>query len=437
MVPSYKKPMLSQKQAFIPDSQALKIWNSCVAVAILFFAIEVPLQLAFQMGRPTWLIGINLFLLMFLAVDMWVQSRTGYYQNGRLIRDLKKSKERFFKGSFAFQLIITLPLESILLCFGVSSQGWVRLLHLLRTPRLFQLFPLKSDLLEPSIHVRIFQYIVSCVLASHWIACGWLGVDGYDIAQGVGTCYNLALYWTITTLTTVGYGDISPTTNIGRLYTIVIQILGVGMYGFIIGNISSLVVKVDAHREHQRQKMASLASFMTQCEVPDHLQTEVYAFYSNFLMVSSSGEDDSILEELPGPLKAEMEMYSNMRLIKTVPMFKQQARACQEDLARSLTQVVRGPKEDIISFGETGNEMYFLGHGMVEVLTKDGDLLATLEGGSFFGETALLREVTRTAAIRSVAYCHLYKLEKEPFIDILNRHNGLAKTIREINEARS
>ncbi|GAH14806.1 unnamed protein product, partial [marine sediment metagenome] len=42
--------------------------------------------------------------------------------------------------------------------------------------------------------------------------------------------YIKAFYWTITTLTTIGYGDITPTGNVLILYVILIELLGAGMY---------------------------------------------------------------------------------------------------------------------------------------------------------------------------------------------------------------
>jgi voltage-gated potassium channel len=51
-----------------------------------------------------------------------------------------------------------------------------------------------------------------------------------------------AIWWTITTITTVGYGDRYPVTTEGRLIGIIVMIVGVGLFGTYTGYIASLFV---------------------------------------------------------------------------------------------------------------------------------------------------------------------------------------------------
>lgn len=183
--------------------------------------------------------------------------------------------------------------------------------------------------------------------------------------------------------------------------------------------------------------MEQLVSYMKYHSVPDHLKSDVISFYSNYLSINSSKFDDSILEGLPLALKRQLEFYTNLKLIHSVPMFQSSSMKCKEALSKSLETVVAAPDEDIIRFGEIGHEMYFVGHGSVEVISEQGNTIAHLESGAFFGEMALLKEMKRNAGVKAITYCTLYKLNKSDFIQILEQYNDLAEHIKKISKERS
>lgn len=57
-----------------------------------------------------------------------------------------------------------------------------------------------------------------------------------------------SLWWSFVTATTVGYGDISPTTNLGRIVAVILMIVGVAFFGVLTGAISSFFLKKDIDR---------------------------------------------------------------------------------------------------------------------------------------------------------------------------------------------
>ncbi len=83
---------------------------------------------------------------------------------------------------------------------------------------------------------------------------------------------------------------------------------------------------------------------------------------------------------------------------------------CLTDMVHCLTTRTLAPHEIIINHGDDGKEMYFLSHGVVEVLTPDGTQVAKLRSGSFFGEVALLKDVTRNATIKAVTFSDVFVL---------------------------
>jgi voltage-gated potassium channel len=430
---------------FHPNGKFQFYWNTAYILSALYSAIVISLELVFHHHRPQWVQSLDLFIMAFFISDMFVRTKFAYFDSAILVQDSKLIKSKYLKSYFLFDLLCTIPIEWLIPDWnpeGGMDTHWhiifytMVTLRVARAMRVLTIFKRQSDLLDKAITVSILQYIIVSAIISHAITCGWIILYPEGAGEDNVTTYNLSLYWTITTLTTVGYGDISPTDNIGRIYTMFVMILGVAMYGVIIGNISSLLVQVDSFRQAQKSKMENLMAYMKHHFVPLDLQTEVISFYSKHLKLSTGQQEDSSLEGLPAALRDQLEFYANLKLINAVPMFKSASMECKRDLSQSLESMVVAPNHNIINFGEIGNEMYFVSHGQVEVLTENDDLLATLDNGSFFGETALLKEVKRTAAVKSSSYCSLLKLCKSDFLKLLNRHKDLEQQIRQINEKR-
>lgn len=62
-----------------------------------------------------------------------------------------------------------------------------------------------------------------------------------------------SIWWTVTTITTVGYGDLVPVTNAGRVLGMILQIFGVLIYGSIIATLSMALNK--KQEEYYQQRM--------------------------------------------------------------------------------------------------------------------------------------------------------------------------------------
>ena len=59
--------------------------------------------------------------------------------------------------------------------------------------------------------------------------------------EDINTFYD-SLWWEVVTLTTVGYGDIYPTTNAGRLVAAIMMIIGLGVFATLTAIISSFLM---------------------------------------------------------------------------------------------------------------------------------------------------------------------------------------------------
>ena len=76
----------------------------------------------------------------------------------------------------------------------------------------------------------------------------WINALGID-DESVSTRYIAACYWAVVTISTVGYGDITPTNETEVLMTIILVFIGVSSYSYIISRLTSIFASVKSKKE--------------------------------------------------------------------------------------------------------------------------------------------------------------------------------------------
>lgn len=108
-------------------------------------------------------------------------------------------------------------------------------------------------------------------------------------------------------------------------------------------------------------------------------------------------------------------------LLRADPIFAPLPVATLEGLSRDLVEVEAAAGDQIITQGHRGDRFYLVEDGQVEVWQDDA-FCRTHEPGGSFGETALLRDVPRTATVRARGPARLLALERKQFIGAVAGH---------------
>ena len=85
--------------------------------------------------------------------------------------------------------------------------------------------------------------------------------------------YLVALYWSVMTLTTIGYGDVTAKTNPERVVFILSMFIGAGVYAYIVGAVCNIITAMEEERVAYHQRMDDLNRF---CET-NELQRDLPA----------------------------------------------------------------------------------------------------------------------------------------------------------------
>ena len=143
-----------------------------------------------------------------------------------------KDKKKFFKDNI-FDLLSIIPATEVSSVFRLARIG--RLLRLLKVLRILRLVGLAGRL-EKFLKINGLLYYLYASIVVILITSSL-----YCISERVS--FSTALWWSIVTSTTVGYGDISPTTLIGKLAAVINMLIGIGLIGMLTSSITGYFTK--------------------------------------------------------------------------------------------------------------------------------------------------------------------------------------------------
>jgi hypothetical protein len=388
-------------------TRAQGIWSLVMAAAATVIAILSPLHVLIGDAPAPWIQALEYAVSILMAADVIVRWKHA------------GSLKAYGPGWFCVDVIAAIPFTVL---FGFTLLDLLRLGKLLRVVQ-----SMKKWWSQYVDKWNLFRLIYSGYwigLVVHVLSCGWYAVRALTPGtHGAENSYIMALYWCVTTLTSVGYGDITPLTNVETVYAVFVMAAGVGMFGYVIGNIAHILANLHPSRVRYVETMEGINAFMEYRGLPARLQRRIRDFYSYRWEKRLGFDESAILDDLPPSLQGDVSLFLKRDVIEKVPFFQGATDELIREIALAMRPQVYMPGDLVFRAGEKGAEMFFIGRGEVEVLGKDGTTVqARLKDGQFFGEGALVLGQPRSASVRAVGFCDLYALDKNAFEGIIARY---------------
>lgn len=187
-----------------------------------------------------------------------------------------------------------------------------------------------------------------------------------------------AMWWSMATLTTVGYGDAVPYTMFGKLFGMFVMFIGIAMFAVPTGILVS-----SFYQEVKRKDFIATWDMVAQIPFFAHLSASEIATITDLLRLHTVQAGEVIFRK-----------------------------------------------------GEKATSMYFIVSGEVEIVIDEKGTTKTGRGGDFFGEIGVLYKTKRTATVTAQTFSELLQLDARDIELFLESHPQLRKRILEQAEVR-
>lgn len=191
-------------------------------------------------------------------------------------------------------------------------------------------------------------------------------------------------------LTTIGENP-TPQTKVEYVFVVVDFLIGMLIFATIVGNVGNVISNTTAGKTEFQKKMDAIKRYLTFRRVGKDLELRVVQWFDYLWNNRQALDEESVLDDLPEKLKAEIAMNVHLETLKRVAIFQECESGLLMQLVLSLKLAVFSPGDCVCRKGDIGKELYIIKRGKLTVVADDGStVLATLSEGTVFGEISIL-----------------------------------------------
>jgi hypothetical protein len=365
---------------FEPQKRKRLLWDLFVLCLVIFSSFWEPFKAAFGDKLPhgndmmfwEWIIDICFYS------DIVLKFFTGVDKGYEVVMDRKQIAIDYVwpgkPGWFIFDLVATVEWDQIVRAIkgghGDGDTKMIKLCRLIKVARLARMGRLLDSLTTSwTIHTEYIQaikFVIYVLIVAHILACFFFMVpavfddpigpgcaardnqlDGvtcyyadswrttYELeTMPAGTQYVQALYWSLTTMTTIGYGDRGPQSSDEIIFTMVAEVLGLAVFALLLNQISILKEVVGSQNRGHYEQKNQIVGFLKHNDVNRKMIREVVKFL-NFKAKGHSGHalkdsEDSCFSNLSRPLRDRIKQQLFAPALKKVRFFGHSPKDVQE-----------------------------------------------------------------------------------------------------------
>lgn len=447
-----------------PNSLFREVWNFFISILLLYTATIMPLTMAFfeSDSKDTWYyLDFVLDTLFFL--DIIVTINSAYYnQYGVLLTKRKTIFCNYVKSWFFIDIVSCIPFNVI----SGSGRSYNSLLRLARLPRLAKLLRLSKLLkifkssssndrfmrkIEDILYIktsvmRLFQGFMTAVLLLHLMSCLWFysarfqdfNPDTWVVKYGyldldIGSLYLRSLYFAMTTLATVGYGDIAANNDLERILVIIWIIIVMFFVTFSISSISNMMSSIDTKESVLQYKVSVIDNFCKEFKLSNELKfkiKEAIKYSTENTGVSLYNKQDIIIG-LPKKLRFEVSMAMHKGYAKNIKFFQEKDSAFISNIIPFLFSQKFLSGDVIYNFCDHPDEVYFIIEGRVGFIYGEKKVVfQQVEKSQDFGFIEIFISSPRIFTSKAMINTKVFTLKKYHLDDIVKKYTYIEHELK-------
>lgn len=236
-----------------------------------------------------------------------------------------------------------------------------------------------------------------------------------------GDIYVSAFYWSITTMTTLGYGEINASDNEEMKYVMVAIAIGCVVFAYGITNMCTLVANLDAQSVFAQGRSDEIIEWMTKNRVPGTMKKKVmqYFTYKTDYSPVFYHEGGGLILELSVDLQQELKQAVMVPILKYSPVFagRDDAEAIMVTLAGMLEGDIFAPAEDMVEIGVPMRGMFLIVHGTATIFDSAGETVGGLSALDSYGEWSLKGKFRGAQQVQAGSFLDVYLLPQQKFFE--------------------
>ncbi|CAN0361572.1 unnamed protein product [Lampetra fluviatilis] len=443
VLPEYKVATVQKSRFILLHYATFKAgWDWLTLLATFYVALTVPYNVCF-VGKedkpvPSRITIVSDIAVEFLFItDIILNFRTTFVsKSGQVVYDSRLICMHYSTTWFFIDLIAALPFD-LLFALNITVTS---LVHLLKTVRLLRLLRLRQKLERYSQYSAVVLAMLMCTFAllAHWMACVWFVIGRKEMAANdpetwdigwlhelgkrldrpyyanntrggpnLRSAYIASLYFALSSLTSVGFGNVSANTDAEKIFSICAMLTGALMHAVVFGNVTAIIQRMYSRWSLYHTKTKDLKDFIRIHRLPKQLKQRMLEYFQTTWALNNGIDTHELLRYFPEELQADVALHLNKEMLR-LPLFQSASRGCLRSLSLRVKPSFCVPGEVLLRQGDALQALYFVCSGSMEVL-KDGTVLAILGKGDLIGsDLTVIEEVVKTNAdVKALTYCAL------------------------------